>query len=337
LICVSNRYDFTITEDEIREGKNIGKKNETTKEGQAQLKAKQLFDKKIKKGYTPDLELAQSTDNVLEAVNPMLAFPIEKKEKHVVFPAIVQPKLDGMRCIAIIENGVAFLYSRTQKAINTLPHLVEELERLYKGQTITLDGELYNHTHKDNFNRIMSLVKRDVPHPDCAEIEYHVYDVVGEGGYYGRTTGIREVLVDSDVVKYLNHKIVKNREELNEAFHEFLELGFEGAIYRNPRAAYESKRSTSLLKVKVFDDAEFEIIGVQEGNGKLQGHAGSFVCKTEEGHEFKAKLKGELDSLVEYFVNFDKYEGRLLTIQFQGKTPDGIPRFPIGLRLREAE
>ena len=114
------------TEDLIKSGKNLGKVNETTPEEQAQLKAQQIYEKKLKQGYTPDLELAKTSDNVLDAVNPMLAHPIEKKEKHVSFPAVAQPKLDGMRCIAIVEDGKCRLYSRTQKEVNTLPHIVAE-------------------------------------------------------------------------------------------------------------------------------------------------------------------------------------------------------------------
>jgi len=61
------------------------------------------------------------------------------------------------------------------------------------------------------------------------------------------------------------------------------------------------------------------------------------VCLTPEGKEFKAKLKGAIDELGEYLVNFHKYNGKQLTVQYQGLTPDGIPRFPVGLRIRIEE
>lgn len=326
------------TEDVIREGKNIGKSNETTPEEQAQLKAQQIYDKKLKQGYTPDLELAKSSDNVLDAVNPMLAHPIEKKEKYVKFPAVAQPKLDGMRCIAIVEDGKCQLFSRTQKEVNTLPHIVVQIEKLFEGESIILDGELYNHEHKENFNRLMSLIKRDEVHPDCQEIQYHIYDVVdSKQKYYPRFMHLEPLLEEASHLFFVPTVLVKSREMLENAFHAFLELGYEGAMYRNPEMTYEHKRSAGLLKVKVMQDAEYPIIGVLEGNGKLAGHAGSFICTTPEGKEFKAKLKGELDSLIEYFENFDKYKGKSLTVQYQGLTPDGIPRFPVGLRIREAE
>lgn len=329
------------TTTETVKGKNLDKVNETTDQEQAVIKAQQLYDKKIKEGYTPDIELAKSTKNVLAGVKPMLAHPIEKKEKAVVFPALVQPKLDGMRCTAVVEHGSCILYTRSQKVITTLPHLNDEIEEICRNKgiiSVVLDGELYNHEDKDNFNKLMSLIKRDNPHEDCAHIQYHIYDVVDTTKDYFSRTEVLNLFAEmgEHLISVPTHRVM-NREELDKFFHAFLELGYEGAMYRNPAMEYEGKRSTGLLKVKVMQDAEFEIIGVNEGKGKLEGHAGAFVCVTPDGNEFKAKLKGELESLKEYFNNFDAYKGSKLTVQYQGLTPDGIPRFPVGLRIRGDE
>jgi len=326
------------TTSEVVTGKNIGKVNETTDNEQALLKAQQLYDAKLKKGYTPDLELARSTTNTLDAVNPMLAFPIEKKEKYVTFPAYVQPKLDGMRCIAVVENGTCTLYTRTQKVISTLPHINEEIENVAEQcghPNIILDGELYNHALKEDFNRLMSLIKRDEPHEDCKEIEYHMYDVVSSANYSERTEPLQDFHMEKHLMA-VGWVEISSRELIETTFQDFLNAGYEGAMYRNPNMGYEHKRSTSLLKVKVMDDAEFTIVDVNEGKGKLAGHAGAFVCVTN-GNEFKAKLKGKTEDLKEYLVNKDKYIGKQLTVQFQGLTPDDIPRFPVGLRIREEE
>lgn len=329
------------TTSETVNGKNIGKVNETTDEQQAQLRAKQMHEAKLKKGYTPDLELAKSIKNVLEGVEPMLAFPIEDKEKFVVFPAYAQPKLDGMRCLAVIENGTCTLYSRTQKIINTLPHINNQLQKWSNSSgvlDIILDGELYNHKLKDNFNKLMSLIKRDEPHQDCRDIEYHVYDVVDEKPYHQRTILLDDIESLCPHVEQVEHILVDSRQKLDNYFHYYLEQGYEGAMYRNPNIPYEHKRSTSLLKVKIMQDAEFEIVGINEGKGKLAGKAGALVCKTSSGKEFKAKMVGSIDNLTDYLVNFEsKYLGKMLTVQFQGLTPDGIPRFPVGLRIRIEE
>lgn len=327
------------TTHETIKGKNVGKANETSDLQQANLKARQLFDKKLKSGYVADLERARSTTNTLDGVKPMLAFPKEKKEAHVVFPALVQPKLDGMRCIAVVESGECTLYSRTQKEITTLPHINAEIEdcAAISGYTnIILDGELYNHEDKDNFNKLMSLIKRDNVHEDCAHIQYHLYDVVSDEPYVTRVQPLVDFCCQEHLIR-VDTLSINNAEMLTQFFHGALKAGYEGAMYRNPNVGYEGKRSSSLLKVKVMQDAEFIIIGVNEGKGKLAGHAGAFVCKTPEGKEFKAKMKGKTEDLKAYFENDADYIGLKLTVQFQGLTPDLIPRFPVGLRIRGEE
>lgn len=319
--------------DILKEGKNIGKKTETTPAEQAAVKAKQLWDKKVKEGYVTDITKIGNPD--LPGIDPMLAFPIEKKEKYVKFPAIAQPKLDGFRGIAVVTKGKAKLFSRTRKEVTTLPHIVKEIEELFDGDVV-LDGEFYNHELKHDFNRLASLIKRDEVHPDHTMIQYHIYDVVDEGGYKERTAEVFGA-INFHKPKYLvqvKSRLVNSREELNQAFVDYLADNYEGAMYRKLESPYENDRSPGLLKVKEMDDAEFEVVGVEEGSGKLMGKAGSFILKTPEGKTFNAKMKGSLDSLTEFLVNFDKYKGKMLTVQFQGLTPDGIPRFPVGVRFR---
>jgi len=328
------------TVDILKEGKNLGKKNETTALEQATLKAKQTFDKKVKEGYLEDLSRAQAGEADLPGIEPMLAFPIEKKEKYATFPAIAQPKLDGFRCIAMVQNGKARLFSRTRKEIFTLPHIIEQIEKVFGflGE-YTLDGELYNHELKHDFPRLASIIKRDELHPDHTLIQYHIYDTVAPGGYLERNEKTNELIIlAAEHAKNLilvGYEMVNNRDELNQKFVDYLGDNYEGAMYRSIEGEYENKRSPSLLKVKEMDDAEFVVVGVEEGNGKLMGKAGALILKTEDGQEFKAKMKGALDSLTEYLVNFDKYKGKMVTVQFQGRSPDNIPRFPVGLRFRE--
>ena len=224
---------------------------------------------------------------------------------------------------------------------NTIPHINKQIETAAIAvglPDMILDGELYNHALKEDFNKLMSLIKRDEPHEDCKVVQYHMYDDVSEfSEYEDRYETIKDVASYGDHLVATPSYPVENREDVDKYFHVFLAQGYEGAMYRNPKIGYEQKRSASLLKVKVMDDAEFEIIGVNEGKGKLAGKAGTFVCLTPEGKEFKAKLKGAIDNLTEYLVNFDKYKSKQLTVQYQGLTPDGIPRFPVGLRIREEE
>ena len=105
---------------------------------------------------------------------------------------------------------------------------------------------------------------------------------------------------------------------------------------RNTKGHYlVNGRSYDLLKIKEFIDEEFPVIGVEEGRGKLLGHA-IFVCKTKDGVEFRAKLKGKQEDLKKYFERPDLAINRQLTVKHQGYTNSNrVPRFPVAMRFRE--
>lgn len=126
-----------------------------------------------------------------------------------------------------------------------------------------------------------------------------------------------------------------NEDEMMLAFEKFLEQGYEGLMVRNMKARYVNKRSYDLQKVKEFQDSEFTVTGVEEGRGKLAGHA-IFVCKTSSGVEFRAKMKGETSALKKYFEHPELALGKQLTVKYQGVTnKSGVPRFPVGIRFKE--
>ena len=191
------------TSDTITEGKNIGRSNETTPQQQAQLEATAQHEKKRKSGYVADLATAQrgGTDDIIEGgVLPMLAKVYEDRADKVPFPVAVQSKLDGHRCIAVIEASGAFgvsvsLWSRTRKPIKSMPHIVAELrsifaERLRTGEITdgmyVTDGELYVHSHRDRFEQLTSLIRPDEPRPGHEVVEYHVYDIVSQQPFLDR-------------------------------------------------------------------------------------------------------------------------------------------------------
>jgi ATP-dependent DNA ligase len=330
------------TEDVIKLGKNLGRSNATTPETQALAQAKQGWEAKVKEGYVEDIETATNKKNNLEAVEPMLAYPIDKKEKHVTFPAFAQPKLDGVRCIAIIKNGKARLFSRTQKEFLTMPHIVNELERWFKDDII-LDGELYRHSFSKDFNKITSIINRDEVHPEHTSIQYHIYDVVGSGNYLTRTANMKTIIGQAKIIKeawYLEvvkTKVINSREELEEYQSECVGRNYEGCMYRSQEGIYEHKRSNNLLKVKTFMDAEYPIFDLEEGTGKLIGKVGAFLLSMPDGKTFKAKPMGSLELSEEYWKNKKQLIGKFATVKFQQLTPDGIPRFPVLKCIRNYE
>lgn len=333
-----------VTFDTIWEGKNLGKKNETSAHAQALAEATAKWEKQQKKGYVNSIDMAEAggLSSLIEGgIVPMLAHKFTDHAHKIKYPAYVQPKLDGIRCIAILDDGKCTLWSRTRKPITGVPHIQRELEKAFPRVTTILDGELYNHTLKSNFEKIVSMVRQEEPAEGHEIVEYHVYDLpnVG-GGFFKRaaTLGVMPTLLPFEKVKFVQTDLVQNEDEVMAKFEEFRAQGYEGAMLRNSSGDYANKRSYDLQKVKEFDDAEFEIVGIEEGRGKLQGHAGAFQCRTSDGKAFLAKMSGELENLKRYFDDHSLWQGKKLTVKYQGLTgANGVPRFPIGVTIRDYE
>lgn len=322
--------------DTISEGKNIGKANETTPVQQAESEAQSHWEKKKKsKGYVESLTAARAgeVDALVEGgINPMLAHRFDEQGHKIVYPAFVQPKLDGHRCIAVVKDGVCTLWSRTRKPITSVPHIIEAVEELGH-DNIVLDGELYNHAYKTNFEELTSLIRSAEPKPGHKAVQYHVYDVVNDKPFRERTASLKASR--SKYIQVVETYQVESEEDMMDKFDGFVKMGYEGLMVRNAESKYVNKRSYDLQKVKEFLDSEFEVVGVEEGRGKLAGH-GIFVCKVNGGlNYFRAKMVGELDNLRDFYENPKKYIGRMLTVKYQGFSNDGIPRFPVAVRFRE--
>lgn len=337
------------TTDIIKTGKNIGKKNETSAAQQAHLEAKARWEKQLKKGYVQNIDAARAgqVDDVIEGgVVPMLAHKYSEQGHKMVYPALAQPKLDGHRCIAILKGGKATLWTRTRKPITGMPHIIAALEILADAvPDVVLDGELYN--GKDTFEELSSFIRTPEPKAGHEAVQYHIYDVINDQPQWKRLQHIEDLAThtiwdkathtvwDKKVLVPVKTIVVVHEDAMREAFSEFLEQGYEGLMVRHETALYENKRSYFLQKVKEFDSAEFKVKRVEEGRGKLAGHA-IFVCETEDGVEFNAKMKGDTSKLKEYFDNPELVVGHLLEVKFQGFTNKSrVPRFPIGMRVKD--
>lgn len=331
------------TSDIVKEGKNPGKKNATTALEQAAKECLAKWQKQKKKGYveTEEAARAQEVDEefVAGGIAPMLAQSFSKHAKKIKWPAYIQPKLDGMRAIAIVRNGKATLWSRTRKQITSVPHIIAELEANFTD--VILDGELYNHDLNADFEKLMSLARQDEPGEGHEQIQYHVYDMVSDKIFADRNDELTSLLatVNMDIIVPVQTGMAQEESQVSEMFAVVRGNGYEGVMLRNGDSLYEQgKRSYGLQKVKEFEDAEFDIVGIEEGRGKLQGHVGSFVCRTADGKQFLAKMSGDLGRLKQFFEDHSLWTGKRLTVQFQGLTgANGVPRFPVGLRIREEE
>lgn len=328
--------------DLVTEGKNAGKKNATTAEEQAVKEAKSKWEKQQKaKGYVQSLAKAEDGGREAEfvqgGIDPMLAHKWRDHSAKMPFPALAQPKFDGIRCIAVIANGKATLWTRTRKPITGVPHIIIHLERAFAGRNAILDGELYNHAFKNEFEKIVSFVRQVKAKPGHEVVQYHIYDTFQPGkSNQERNEWLRaNIPANHGTLKRVETISVSNREEIDEYMALCIENGYEGCMIRNPQGTYQNKRSYNLLKVKEFDDAEFVIVGTEEGRGKMAGKA-IFNCKTDKGDVFAVKMKGSLDSLSQY-LNNPAVVGKKLTVRFQGWTNGNVPRFPVGISVRDYE
>jgi len=335
--------------DVVLKGKNVGRSNATTPVTQARAEAKSQWEKKLKSGYVRVLSDAQSgavdTQFIEGGVEVMLAQKFSQHGGKIVYPAFVQPKLDGVRCVAILENGVCTLWTRTRKPITGVPHIARAIEEQFSGvrwpgraswATLVLDGELYQHDYKDKFEQIVSFVRQREPKIGHTVVEYHVYDVIEDGDMFAaRTWTVDELQLRAPLAKVATTE-VDSLDEILSMDMEHRAAGYEGTIVRQAQAMYEAGRSMGLQKIKQFDDAEFEVTGVRAGRGRMSECA-IFTCSTEIGTTFACKMEGALDTLKTYLTNPDTAIGKKLTVRYQGLTNGGVPRFPIGVGVRDYE
>jgi len=311
--------------------KNVGKTNETSPEDQAELEVMAMYEKQIKKGY---FENINDVDN-RQGVEPMLATKWKDRLRFLIEAGVtsvsVQPKLDGARCI-VTKDGC---FSRNKELFVSVPHISDALAPLFEQfPDLILDGELYNHEYSRNFNKIMSLIKKKTPTAEdliesAAKVQYWIYDVpsidVGFIQRYSTYEAIVYVINHPSIVA-VDTILDCPLENVGNVCSEYLQSEFEGGMVRL-NEKYEFKRSTSLMKWKEFQDDEFLIVDVVDGDGNREGVAANVICQTKEGKLFGSGPLGSLEYCRQLLVDKSQIIGKMGTVVFQDYTPDGIPRF----------
>ena len=331
-------------------GMNIGKSNETTPEEQALKAAKAKWVLKRDGGeYKEDIS---EIDNIVFK-SPMLAedYLVKKKGKpdrivELTYPVYVQPKLDGMRCIVNAKG----MWSRNGKPIVSSPHIREILQPVFdKYPDIELDGELYNHELKDNFDELISIIKQTKPGPEelaksLLMTQFHVYDYRDENEVFSeRTEKLWDIVsfVDSKSIVFVMTHFIPDKKQLDDCYDEFLEAGYEGQMIRT-NTVYEFDRTMALLKRKEMITKEFKIVEVIEGKGNRAGMAGKVVVELDEPTTdgkttCEAGIKGGVAFYTRLLQDKDLVIGEEGTIEFQNYTPKGSLRFPKLLAIRNYE
>ena len=325
----------------ILSGKNIGKINETNHYTQALLEMESKIQSHLRKGYVYNLDDAKSSTILGSGIpSPMLAHKYSKDGSQkssktlkqlglIGKEIIVQPKLDGNRCLIKIENNVAKMYSRGGDVMPVqLDHILGDLVETDFDNTIILDGELYS--DEISFNTLNGLIKREKVNQEDLEkrklIKFHLYDVMLEYGYEFRFSFIKKFESDNIII-IPSKKIVATDENIQENLELFLSEGHEGLMIRKLDVGYENKRSWQLCKVKVFEDEEFKLTGFEED--VRGGFVGSFVVQDKNGNTFNAGASGQsVEERTEMWNNQNKYIGKMATVAFFGRSEYGVPRFP---------
>ena len=327
---------ITTTQWTTAQETNAGRANMRTASEQALFEAQALWKKKKDSGSFEDINDVDKQT----FVEPMLAKKWEDFSDAISYPVYTQAKFDGARCV-ITKDGA---FSRNGKPWKTVPHILKELKPLFeKYPDLVLDGELYNHTLRDDFNKIMSLVKKTKPTPaDLAESEKTVqfwwYDIVDtEANFIDRNRRIGMLVVEgnlnSNVIVAVPTYTANDQDKVDTQYSWYIEEGFEGQIIRT-NAKYQCKRTKDLLKRKDFQDAEYKIVEICEGNGNKTGLAGYAWMEREDGVRFRTNILGNHSFLRDLLTNAESYKDTYGTIKFFQLTPDGIPRFPYLTRLR---
>ena len=276
-------------------------------------------------------------------IKPMLAHKLDESRIDWSKNVYMQPKLDGVRCL-FTKDGA---FSRTGKQFMNVRHIEEDLEHMFKALPwIILDGELYNHDLRNDFEKIISLVRKQKPtDEDRLEArrltQYHVYDYfhdVNQGGvsYWARLDNLTTSDMYTPSIHYVKTKRVRNMKAAKYFHKIMLDKGYEGSILRTD-TPYKHGRSYGLMKFKDFHDAEAEIVGWVEGKGKRRGTIGKFIAADSDGNRFGMPVMNKFKYLQDNFEEMQGWKGKIATFTYFERTKANSYRHPLFKALRNYE
>ena len=277
---------------------------------------------------------------------PMLAYPVSNKPIDYDNKISMQPKLDGVRCLIQYDKKLGVTaWSRTGKQWQNIHHITSSLEKWFQSnQTTVLDGELYNHDLRDDFEQIISLVRRKNPDDiDMLEsrdmVQFHCYDIIHpEGGdFENRNLFINCCVGQSSPYVHIVPTRSCSSETIAKMIHQQnLDAGYEGSILRT-NDEYHQKRSHSLRKFKDFHDTEAKLTSWVEGKGKRKGTIGKFMAIDTDGNEFGMPVMDKFDYLQKNFKKMQGWVGKTATFTYFERTKAGSYRHPLFKCIRDYE
>ena len=282
---------------------------------------------------------------------PMLAYPVSDKPIDYNNTVFMQPKLDGVRCLIQYERVTPLqtgpvAYSRTGKQWKNIDHILKSLEPFFEANPdVILDGELYNHALRDDFEKIISCVRKQKPTAiDRAEsrrlVQFHCYDIVDEAlPFVDRTAWLNKqklsLRMAYGVRKVHTESVIDDKDA--KLFHQYcLDKGYEGSILRT-NDVYKCGRSWSLRKFKDFHDAEAVLVDWVEGKGKRKGTIGKFIAIDADGNQFGMPVMDNFKKLQTMFKEMQSWVGKEATFTYFERTKAGSYRHPLFKAIRDYE
>lgn len=334
------------------EAKNIGKKNETTPLQQAEIEAQAKWDKKLKTGYAKSVSEIDS----VAFKKPMKGYKWKEYAHKVIFPVSYQDKLNGVRAQAEADAT----RSTGGEIFHSIPHIHKALEPIFKAYPdIFIDGENFNFKLKQHLNRLTEIVNVNITPKDITPelleeakeiVQFHVFDAYGFEGigkdtpWEQRYAALAKLLMKfaPEFVFLLPYKVAKNLKELMTALDKNKAEGGEGLMVRWGDCPRKEGKSTMMLKLKHYDDDEFEIVDIVEGNGNWAGCAKTIRLKLNKPSprgdtEFDSNIRGDEEWLRELLRDKKKYIGELATTEFQHYSEYQIPQLPYVTSIRNYE
>jgi DNA ligase-1 len=193
-----------------------------------------------------------------------------------------------------------------------------------------LDGELWG--GRKAFQRTVGIVKRQDMPAAWKDIAFLVFDAPAHGGLFEERLAHLSATIGKGGHAYArvhDHELCRGEAHLREELARVEALGGEGLMLRKPRSVYEVGRSSTLLKVKTFHDAEARVVDHVAGAGRHKGRLGALVVELGDGTRFNVGT-GFSDAEREAPPEI----GALITFRYQELSNAGVPRFPsfVGVR-----
>ena len=263
-------------------------------------------------------------------------------EKIVKEGVYISPKLDGYRCIAVCSYGEVQLYSRNGTIYENFPSIIEALEAICQDSAFVLDGEIMS----NDFNKMQQSAFASKRGTTVGDVAFHVFGWIGidewNSDIFKMPTKLRLdnmfltiANADPQKIKGVQQRLVSKIEDVIKAEKDYMAQGFEGAMLLPNIPYYRGRKSNKLMKFKTMHSMECKIIGIYEGEGKNSGRMGGLKLIQENGLPCDVGSGFTDDERDQIWKDPSSVVGRILEIQYQELTPDGVMRFPVALRYRD--